>query len=226
MLAPTAANISFSRASPSFLQTSGKRPKGHGIFSWLYHYYADGVGVSGYDPILGALSPPLRVLTHLAAGLLVSAAVILLTDIIRETRVCYESNILWATIFTAMGLYLALWWAWMHALPGVSVPGPPRPHKMQRQPAWKNRDIAVALEQWRCVSAGPSHAVTQAVFAGTKATLTGEPAGRDLWTKNANAATTTSGSVNEALVQEMASGGRANAVFNPSLNPNRYDGTL
>lgn len=208
---------------------SGTRPKGKGLFSFLYHHYVDTVGVAGYDPIQGALSPPLRLRAHLSAILFLWTIFLLNWPLVFATATTCSPfwNLpyaFWYTAAAAVAIYSISFYILFHVLPGVSLPSGPRRHKIKRQPAWKNSWIplpAVATK-WRCAYAQDSHKVSQAVFEGTSASLTGEPAGRDIWTGQTTGSEETSKKrVDERLVQEMASGGRP-AGFNPAVNPNRY----
>lgn len=199
------------------------------------------MGVTGYDPIQGALSPPLRLLAHISAMfflwsilLLVVPLFILADDGTTSSNSCRYWNVpdlVWYTAAVTVAVYSAHFAFLFHVLSGVSLPCGPRPHKITRQPAWNNRLIPlpalVQADKFRCAYADDSHEVTQAVFQGTGASLTGEPAGRDIWTGRDKSKSSNSASLNkrikvdERLVQEMASGGRASG-FNPAINPNRY----
>lgn len=137
----------------------------------------------------------------------------------------------------SIALYLDLFHFLYAVLPGVSVPSGPREHKIQRTPAWANTQWTIdalfpnnntkkqgRTPQWRFATGSDAHAVSEETFAGTSAALTGEAAGRDIWTTSSSATTTKNNSssrVEEALVQEMASGGRPPG-FNPHVNPNWY----
>ena len=58
--------------------------------------------------------------------------------------------------------------------------------------------------------------------------LTGEPAGRDMWTTSTTIEATTTSTqphktgVSNDAIRELASGGRTYTGFNPNINPNRY----
>jgi hypothetical protein len=83
---------------------------------------------------------------------------------------------------------------------GVSHPGGPRPHKIMRVPKWtesqshimpKELLVGKKNEKWRCAVAHDAHRDTLAKFKiaetrdgsnEVKATLTGEPFGRQMWT--------------------------------------------
>ena len=217
------------------------------MFSFLYHYLIDGVGVFGYDPIQGALSPPLRVLCHISSifilwGLSMIIQIPISLDDVSDTRqddgdldgvvtTCSSlllnlPMIVWFRGILAFSVYLLSFYVFFYVMDGVSVPAGPRPHKIQRIPQWENKtwELTNATDEWRCVTASEAHAVTEAEFfvAGTTsaAALTGEPSGRDVWTTVA-ASSSKQRKVDEAVVQEMASGGRP-AGFNPHVNPNRY----
>ena len=89
-------------------------------------------------------------------------------------------------------------------LPGVSHPGGPRAHRIRRQPRWDDRTSHAAggaseyaaggddgdEVEWRCAVAEDSHGVTLRRFGtgggggadSVARGLTGEPAGRQMWT--------------------------------------------
>lgn len=213
--------IAASTASSHTAQT-GNRPKGWGLFSYLRHYIADGVGVLGYDPILGALSPPLRVRIHIAAAVACWAALLSIWPTRYIPDACFWANMslaFWESGFVAIMTYLYVFYA-INQLPGVSDPGGPRAHKIQRKPQWEDKELPLpkAADKWRFAVGAAGHEITEQRQAGTSAALTGEPAGRDIWT------TVDGGKkprVDERLVAELASGGRSG--FNPALNPNAAD---
>lgn len=91
---------------------------------------------------------------------------------------------------TALAMYL---WTChrLGQLPGVSVSGGPRPHKIQRQPAWDKKSQTIdaqKLQHWRCAVALDSHQVTEKKFGGQQQqqsqspSLVGEETGRQIWT--------------------------------------------
>jgi hypothetical protein len=132
----------------------------------------------------------------------------------------YSGNL--AAILYGLGCFYVF-----HVMPGVSVPGGPRPHKIQRHPQWedKNWEVLEQSRQHRYVTADESHYVSEGLFAGTCAVISGEPAGRDMWTTETKSVPFTDKKANrkvdEALVRRMASGGRSYSGFNPHHNPNR-----
>ena len=173
------------------------------------------VGVSGYDPILGALSPSLRILAHTSGALLFSSLAVVLFGSTSNEDKCEgplalsQTNLL--TLMATSLAYVILWAAYDQYGRPVSWPGDPRPHKIQRQPQWKDRSIELPNHSFQCVAAQSSHDLPDS------GPLTGEPAGRDVWsTQGPNPPRIW----REGLVQEMASGGRP-AGFNPAVNPNR-----
>ncbi len=204
---------------------SGVRSRGRGLLSWFYHYCVDGVGVAGYDPILGAFSPPLRILFHISAFLMLWSAVISTYDSLQsEFGILFEipgikSEITSSLFLLSLSIYLVFLLVTQYLLPAVSDPGGPRPHRIQRQPQWDNRPIPLpgSMKQWRCVIAEESHAITEATFG--ESLLSGEPFGRDIWTQKPYNSKLKA--VDEKFVHELASGGRTD-IFNPSVNPNRY----
>jgi hypothetical protein len=195
--------------------------------------------VKGYDPIQGALSPPLRLLAHISAMFFLWAMILLVwpafmllgsTSTVHSTcRYWNVPDVVWYTAGAAVAVYSAYFTVLFHVVSGVSLPCGPRPHKITRQPEWNNRLIPLpALVQagkYKCVYAQDSHNVTEQVFQGTGASLTGEAAGRDIWTGHSSKSSQQGkkSKVDERLVQEMASGGRSPGGFNPALNPNSCD---
>lgn len=204
------------------LDQLGKRPMGRGLFSYLYNQVNDGVGMWGYDSSLGAWSPLIRVSVHFSCMFWIWALSLLFLGGKEECVSSFTITMYGALVFV---LYLTFFYIYFHRLPNVSNPGGPRAHKIQRMPQWNNvttpfPDIA---KNWRCAVAQDSHQVTTSRFEGTAGSLTGEPAGRQIWT---NVAVTGSPAkrkrVDERTVQEMASGGRPEG-FNASVNPNSAD---
>lgn len=187
------------------------------------------MGVRGYDPILGSLSPPLRLCVHITGcGVLWS----LVLSIWPEMGGWLPSGMVVLAVYTGYFYYKN------HCQPGVSHPGGPRAHRIQRQPLWTKKDNDKsgtslpweAAAKWKFFTGRTSHAITEARWAGTSAALTGEPAGRDLWSSTDPNPTSASPKklkvrgVDERVVHELASGGRLDGSrFDPSQNPNRYD---
>jgi hypothetical protein len=220
MLVLILVNASISQGLP--LDQLGRRPKGTGLFSYTVHFWSDGVGVLGYDPILGSLSPPLRLLVHIAACLVLCAVrLLLITN--KDVNNCVTLWVGAATLAVVVGAYAVLCLALSQFGKPVSWPGDPRPHKIQRQPAWPNQERPLpdtTTPVWRCVHDSESHVITEKLF---DMQLTGEATGRDIWVRDHDQSNNTAGVVvDEALVKELASGGRRTGDFNPSVNPNRY----
>jgi hypothetical protein len=229
------------------LNQLGERPPGIGLWTWLFHYLRKGtVGVTGYDTNLGALSPPLRLSMHGCGILSVWAlylalsqpwttlwdsTMVLRPDVPRPLIFTNDMDLtIWQSAIMACILYTFVCWR-LSQLPGVSVPGGPRPKKIQRQPVWTNKvqklngTVLSPNSPWKCLVAEASHKDTLSKFQ-SKA-LTGEPAGRQLWTTAAQMEpTTVSASATDAeeWIQTMAQGGRPSfGHFNPSENPNSCD---
>jgi hypothetical protein len=169
----------------SLLYLLGVRAKGRGLWSYLFHYcratflnespttasYAAAAGVRGYDPILGALSPPLRLLSHLSTVVLLWSAVLFFwpgpavlpdADLFRvsigghpwpsSSAAATSSSSFAVVVLTlsfvqsgiAVGLtYLFFMYLVHHRLRGVSDPGGPRLRKIQRKPTWKDADSSL-----------------------------------------------------------------------------------
>ena len=154
---------------------------GRGLLSYFLHYYRDGVGVWGYDPILGAFTPPLRLRFHLVE-VMVAWAVMLgfwPVSVIPDTCIANMGiplSVVQACV-VALASYLVLQYIINFVLPAVSHPGGPRPHKIQRIPKWNDTMTILpdfALKKWRCTVADESHEVSKEKFAGTNAKITGQ----------------------------------------------------
>ena len=184
----------------------GQRPHGTDLWSWLYHYLIDNVGVGGYDTSLGALAPSLRLRMHItsiiflwaigyaALRLSLASAQITTPAAPADDCLCFLGLSLqaWrcglaATWFYGLAMYLL-----QDVAPGVSVPGGPRPHKLQRTPQWKDHSTRLdekTRNKWRCAVAQDAHDVTHQSFCSSSSSsdspsllLTGEPFGRQIWT--------------------------------------------
>ena len=208
--------------------TIGKRPIGRGLWGYLYNGgICAQTGTSGYDPVLGAFSPLTRLLLHWSLILLLWAAVLCVIPEGAPTSV--DRGILVSVVGTAVAVLYGLVCHFIHhILPGVSIPGGPRPHKIQRIPQW-NKGIRPTPS-----AKGASLIYSQAVdshkwtieerFAGTGLAFTGEATGRDVWKPTTAGDKNNKGksAVDEKVVQELASGGRPWG-FDPSVNPNTAD---
>jgi hypothetical protein len=215
------------------LSALGQRPLGRGLWSYLLEYYRKGEAVWGYDPILGAFSPNLRLRFHGVAILVVYALVVSVVGPhvpVRMDAPCAKKD-LWSVmdLVRAGVVTVFVYGSWQyilhHLLPAVSHPGPARAHKMQRNPQWKDADSQLpdfCIEHWRCVVADESHAVSRHRFQATHAELTGEPSGRQIWTHHQPSSSTRK-KAQEDLIQQLAAGGRTEkpGTFNPVKNPNR-----
>ena len=177
--------ISFRTPIQSF---AGERPHGTNVVVWFVNALRHNVGTKGYDPILGALHPGLRLLAHASAMLVLWGVACLVVPTSSSSASC-QFLLFWETESSVthlgcviVGLYI-LWSAlFTFFLPGVSMPGGPRSHKIQRQPKWDNINSKLdpeVVSKWRCAVAQDSHAVTYNQFG---ADLSGEPAGRQMWT--------------------------------------------
>jgi Squalene-hopene cyclase N-terminal domain len=215
---------------------------------------ASGGVVWGYDPILGSLAPIPRLCTHLAAICLLWAVTLwgatttITTKLWPSTTPCqtnYENDSTSVLLYATGGAVLLAYGACLailhHAMPGVSVPSGPRPHKIQRQPLWPSKEWSHPLvAKFRCHASHASHAASYRQCLppldggvggdGKFTTLTGESAGRDVWATDAdntiifNGAEDPTIAVDEALVETMACGGRSTGTrFNPAHNPNSAD---
>jgi hypothetical protein len=238
----------------------GVRPKGNGLLSYYYHYVIKNqrlIGVCGYDPILGSFSPDLRILIHCICLLIIWSIVLLFVitfvkpDDMTFPTSCSHAIIHVPNTFLYVGsVVVGCYFVWFYYLyyiaNGVSIPGPPRKHKIKRQPQWKNAILPIPSyivnngngNQYRLSYGKESHCITEQLCFGTSASITGESYGRDIWTTHepisSSSSSTTVNSkcttkrnatkmVDDQFIQEMASGGRSYHGFNPSINPNRYD---
>ncbi|GKY94922.1 hypothetical protein MPSEU_000457100 [Mayamaea pseudoterrestris] len=211
------------------LHQLGVRPRGSGLWSYLYNHLVHGQGVKGYDPVQGALSPPLRLGVHLSCCFFVWAILLAAWPMLHIPDACLGGFGLtlsfWQSALVAVTTYSFSCHVICNYLPGVSHPGGARQHKMQRKPRWNNIESKLPSDsKWRFSSAHESHQVTMDRFADTEARLTGEPVGRNVWTTAPPKQQQSSHhDVDERLVQELAAGGRPVGSFNPSINPNSCD---
>lgn len=177
--------------------------------------------MAGYDPVQGALAAPLRFLAHVACCFFFWALLLHLWPMMGLPDMCLTTTFtlsFWQSGFSAISTYLYVFYLCHSLFPGVSQPGGPRPHRIARKPQWPDKLHKLPDDtSLQHVVAHDAHAATLTTFAGTSAALTGEPAGRDIWTKSNKKQPR----VDERLVQELASGGRQPG-FNPHDNPNRY----
>lgn len=215
------------------------------------------IGICGYDPILGCFSPDLRIMIHCISIIILWFIVLLFTiTFIIPDDITFKSNCIHSIIHipntflivgsVVMSSYL-LWFYYLYNIAsGVSVIGPPRKHKIQRKPQWNNVVIPIPSNilnnnnaKYRLSIGNESYRITEKLFLGTSASITGETSGRDIWTnhepiitsttnstsKNNNSTTSKNSNsikIDDKLIKEMASGGRSYTGFNPSINPNRY----
>lgn len=170
---------------------------------------------------MGAFAPFLRILLHTGFVFILASLVQILS-----VRINHSEKSALSLLLLSLCIYLLSLLAAQYLLPAVSDPGGPRSHRIQRQPQWDDRSIAppACITKWRCAIAEESHAITQTAFGG-EAVLTGEASGRDIWTTEPHREKQKA--IDEALVNELASGGRSSSSsgtnnFNPSVNPNRY----
>lgn len=131
----------------------------------------------------------------------------------------------------------------------VSYPGEGREHKIRRVPKWDAKVTELDATGWRCAVAEDSHRVTMDQLKEDESSiaLTGEPAGRQIWTYEETSVDNSTeespksfihqwfekqfnfdDSKNETVSQEeyvqiLASGGREYTGFDPSKNPNSGD---
>lgn len=203
------------------LDELGQRPMGTGLWSYLQSQVSDGIGIWGYDSSLGAWSPLIRVSVHFSCLFGLWALSLLFLG---GNEDCASSSAITMCGVIVSTLYLGFFYVYFHKLPNVSHPGGPRAHKIQRKPMWNdvNTPTPSITKDWRCAVAEDSHQVTASLFEGTAGSLTGEPAGRQIWTNVPSSAIGGRKRVDERKVQEMASGGRPEG-FNASQNPNSAD---
>ncbi len=187
-------------------------------------------GISGYDAILGSLSPSLRFQVHVSAWIFLWASVTALFGNTEEDDAeCWQNLPLgfWRSGLLSVGVYLTIYCLTTFFLDGVSMPGGPRVFKLGRTPQWEDQTTPAEAPGWKCIVADESYLETSGKF-GTS--LTGEAAGRQMWVKKeeddsvvAKLWRTVSGGMDEPLVKTMAQGGRPSFGFNPSKNPNSCD---
>ena len=216
------------QSSPVF--ELGQRPLGTGLLSYLFSYYKNGVGVWGYDPVQGAFAPPLRFRFHLVGIMSLWSVLLFYWPVEVLPDQCLSStgislSLVQSGVVTVTA-YALLQYIIHFLLPGVSHPGGPRDHKIQRIPEWSDTTTSLpsCAKSWRCTVAEDSHEVSQAKFKGTSAEITGEASGRQMWTNQKKTKDSKKkAKIDEKLVLKMASGGRKNPGFNPSSNPNSCD---
>jgi hypothetical protein len=188
-------------SSKTPLERLGHRPMGRELWSWLLSFIKGDTGIWGYDSSLGAWSPPMRLALHASFIGIIYAA---------------------SGVIDYIVVYLIFWFYFHDMVPNVSHPGGPRQAKIQRVPQFQDKDVVLDdkdIKAWRSVVAQESHKVTEGAFDGSKgAILTGEPAGRQIWTTHDDKKK--SKRVDEKLVQELAAGGRTPRSFNAAKNPN------
>jgi len=153
--------------------------------------------IGGYDSSLGSWPPLVRASFHVYAML---GFIVLLDS------------------YIVVVAYLSVLYYFHYVRPGVSDPGGPRAHAIQRKPQWSNTSTTLDSGTWRCLVAQEAHDDSERKFAPHQ--LSGEPSGRQIWTMQGRGANGIN--ENEALVQEMASGGRMEG-FNAAINPNSCD---
>ncbi|KAL7559052.1 hypothetical protein ACA910_018408 [Epithemia clementina (nom. ined.)] len=208
------------------LEQLGKRPKGRGLWGYLYHgVLVSRVGTSGYDPILGSFSPLTRLLLHWSLILILWASALAWLE--RTVHVDDDDVLVVGSVGGMVALsYGIVCHVIHHMLPGVSQPGGPRPLKIRRYPQWSKgiRPAAPKQDSLMYAQASKSHKWTvEERFAGSKVALTGESIGRDVWKPLPTSSSKNDDSeVDEKVVQELASGGRPWG-FDPSVNPNSAD---
>jgi squalene/oxidosqualene cyclase-like protein len=177
------------------LDQLGLRPHGSNIWFWCYNYFKDSVGIQGYDSIQGALSPPLRLACHVSTCMMLWSVLLFVFGAQNDGGdACKPSTIVESSLLP-VALYSTIMFILHHVMRAVSMPSGPRPHKIQRQPQWKNGRVhtldASLLSGWQCLVAQESHQATQTKFSLSKNSsdgeqvpkLTGEPAGRQTWFK-------------------------------------------
>lgn len=252
------------------LQQLGQRPnKGHGLFGPSYFgSMRRGIGVWGYDPIQGALSPMLRFLVHASTILIIWGSSIYIYTATLASLIKFDiKNCEYSVVIGGIVLIVYLYCSsrCFGILPGVSVPSGPRLQKIQRTPQWRdqywmihshstNNNKANGKEQTtspqlhRYVHGQESHLISEQLYnvdyeghnsitdgnasggSSRRFRLTGESAGRDIWTttsirndtQNVKDTTSNNSCVSNDLLQSFASGGRPYMGFNPNINPNRY----
>ena len=178
-----------------------------------------------YDPISGSFTTPFRQLVALFSLWAVILASWPASAIPDRCLAGMSLSLIQSGVF-AISVYAFIQFIIHYLLPGVSHPGGPRDHKIQRTPKWSDNSIALpaCAKNWRCTVAEESHEVSRIKFKGTAANITGEPSGRQMWTNQKESISKRKKhAFDEKLVLEMASGGRQNGVFNPSSNPNSCD---
>ena len=168
-------------ASNKPLSQNGKRPMGKGVLTYFLNHVTSGTGVKGYDSILGAFSPPLHIMFHLALSLLFYSAGISLLAINPRIHTKIENSIYQCEthIFPNSAyfpiylvIYVFLCFLVGKFSRGVSHPGGPRKHRIRRSPKWNDKityidqcdDSHMDGIKWHCDVSTQSHAATAKRF--------------------------------------------------------------
>ena len=251
------------------LSRLGERPRGRYVWEWAWNGLTSSSAASslyGYDVVQGALAPTLRLQCHGVAILLLWSVLSMiglgsieeddhLPFLLTTTTMGWWKTGLSATLLYTVGCLISSFF-----MDGVSMPGGPRTFKMNRHPQWDNLWTSATSttttttsqedrpSSWKCLVAQESHDYTQTQF---ERSLTGEPAGRQMWVPISASASSSTASPTEnvvskllravsgggggsnpgetsdkatnQLIRELAKGGRAEFGFNPSINPNSCD---
>jgi len=196
-------------------------------------------GVIGYDAILGTFPSHFHMLFHLSYVLMLQGLVLFMMRWLvlpAELSASDEATahlLLIPVLLFYIVFYLTIL---LQRSQTVSDPGKPRKHKLQSLPNWEHGNTHSWLSttnpttNWSCVVGPASHTVTQAHHPPYS--LTGESAGRQIWTThNEDSKILTTPPLpallseeEEQWVQRVAAGGRDTfGIFCPSQNPNSSD---
>uniref|UniRef100_A0A7S1NID4 Terpene cyclase/mutase family member n=1 Tax=Eutreptiella gymnastica TaxID=73025 RepID=A0A7S1NID4_9EUGL len=114
-----------------------------------------------------------------------------------------------------------LWSVWMALGKPVSHPGPARKRKIERQPHWDHVLELPSIGKWRCATAAVSHTLTHKENP-SDVQLTGEPAGRQIWTQTP--LSTAPQGLDVTITDDVKDFlGIRDFSFDPERNPNAAD---
>jgi len=207
--------LSCIESTVAYVIVSGRQQAGGNLWNRSLQQLLSGVGTVGYDPIVGALPPPMRLLVHWCVICGIASVPLLLSNSIEcltAQRVLLQMSF---SLSVTAAVYVCACCVLDALCAPVSWPGGPRPHKIQRTPQWEDKNIPLpAIESWQHMCGEAAHKVSNSLF---QVQLSGEPTGRDIWY---NSESINSESIDPVVI-ELASGGRP-LGFNPHNNPNRY----
>jgi len=238
--------------TPFPISKLGKRPLGKGLWTYLYSqlFSSSTAGIWGYDSSLGCFNPIWRLSFHISTIMIIYACAltVLVSSADDQMKLKLGLGLLTVGIYTAI-FFIVDKVALGVSHPGGPREHKIRrmPKWNDEQTSIDNLLLSKNGDaKWRCAVAHDSHRVTLASFglgngiANTNGSgagedgmksgmntvgvgLSGEPFGRQMWTKDAKGVCKNVSEEQLALIREMAAAGRDGFGFNPSKNPNTGD---